>query len=207
MEHDGTELATAVKDPLRCQNMALRIEGDQLDLFFPMLQRGVTVQAEVGRPLKDLLCTQFGIPEEYVTGRITTIFLDNRPVDDLDRSLIHEGSRVTLSAAMPGLVGATMRRSGFYAALRQGISHAEKGDDLTSGQGTVRLKLFNLLLPELAPLILARGILLEKEDLDRLLKELKSTSRLGVASSYFCGRDECGGILVKVIVREPDQKK
>jgi hypothetical protein len=167
-----------------------------------MLQRGVTVQAEVGRSLGELLCAQLGIPEQYVAGRITTIFLDNRPVDDLDRSLIHQGSRVTLSAAMPGLVGATMRRSGFYASLRQGITHAEKEGDLGAGQGTVRLKLFNLLLPELAPLLLARGILLERDELNRLLKELDHVSRFGVASSYLCRRDDCGGILVTVSIKE-----
>jgi len=202
MEHEITEPATAQSGPLRCQNVALRITRAQLELFFPLLQRGVVVQAAVGCPLKELLCTQFGIPEEYVAGRITTIFLDNRPVDDLERSLIREGSRVTLSAAMPGLVGATMRRSGFYATLRQGITHAEKEGDLKAGQGTVRLKLFNLLLPELAPLVLARGILLQRDELDALLKELEAASRMGVASSYLCGREDCGGILVTVSIRE-----
>ena len=202
MEREVTEPAKTQGVPLRCQNVALRITRDQLDAFFPMLQRGVTVQAEVGCPLRELLCTQFGIPEEYVAGQITTIFLDNRPVDDLEGSLIHEGSRVTLSAAMPGLVGATMRRSGFYAALRQGITHAEQGGEVRAGQGTVRLKLFNLLLPELAPLILARGILLERDELDGLLKALEAASRMGVASSYLCGREECGGILVTVSIRE-----
>jgi hypothetical protein len=202
MEHENTDPTRIESIPLRCKNVTLRIARDQLDVFFPMLQRGVAVQAEIGRSLRDLLCAQFGIPEQYVTGRITTIFLDNRPVDDLDGSLIHEGSRVTLSAAMPGLVGATMRRSGFYATLRQGISHAEKGDDRRVGQGTVSLKLFNLLLPELASLILARGILLERDELDGLLKELDASSRLGIASSYDCEREVCGGILVKVSLRE-----
>jgi len=202
MEHEVTEPAAPERDPLRCQNVALRITRDQLEVFFPMLQRGVTVQAAVGCPLGELLCAQLGIPQEYVAGRITTIFLDNRPVDDLERSLIHEGSRVTLSAAMPGLVGATMRRSGYYATLRQGITHAEKGGAVREGQGTVRLKLFNLLLPELAPVILARGILLARDELDALLKELDPTSRFGVASSYFCRRDDCGGILVMVNIKQ-----
>ena len=202
MEHEVTEPAATQSVPLRCQNVALRITRDQLDAFFPMLQRGVTVQAAVGCPLRELLCDQFGIPEEYVAGRITTIFLDNRPVDDLEGSLIHEGSRVTLSAAMPGLVGATMRRSGFYAALRQGITHTEEGGDRKGGQGTIRLKLFNLLLPELAPLILARGILLQRDELDKLLKDLEAASRMGVASSYLCGREDCGGILVTVGIRD-----
>jgi hypothetical protein len=202
MEHAGTELATTGTPPLRCENVAIRVRRDQLGAFFPMLQRGVTVQAEVACPLRELLCGQFGIPQEYLAGRVTTIFLDNRPVDDLDGSLIHEGSRVTLSAAMPGLVGATMRRSGFYATLRKGITHVEKGGDLRAGQGTVRLKLFNLLLPELAPLVLARGILVKRDELNTLLEDLEASSRMDVASSYLCERDDCGGILLKVSIRE-----
>jgi hypothetical protein len=177
------------------------VKKDQLSTFFPLLQRGVTVQAIVGCSLRELLTGQFGIPADYVTGRITTIFLDNSPVDDLDAT-IREGARVTLSAAMPGLVGAVMRRSGFYAALRQGITHAESAGQAEAASGTVRLKLFNLLLPELAPLILARGVLLERSELDGLRGELSATSRMGIASSYPCERDACGGILLKVSFRD-----
>lgn len=177
------------------QPMTLRVGGDELSAFFPLLQRGVTIQAVVGCSLKELLCAQLGIPEDYVTGRITTIFLDNSPVDDLGCT-IREGARVTLSAAMPGLVGATMRRSGFYSALRQGITHAETAEELETGSGTVKLKLFNLLLPELAPLILARGILLEREELEGLLAKLSEPSCL--SSSYPCPREASGAILLTV---------
>ena len=151
--------------------LILTLKADRLNDFFPLLQQGVTVPAVVGCSLRSLLCDQFAIPADYVTGRITTIFLDNRPVDDLAGSMIHEGSRVTLSAAMPGLVGAVMRRSGFYAALRQGITHHEEsGGAVAAGRGTVRVKLFNLLLPELGPLILARGILVAETERAALLQ-------------------------------------
>lgn len=152
------------------KNLALTMIPDQLPTFFPLLQKGVTVPANVGCTLKSLLCDQFAIPTDYVTERITTIFLDNRPVDDLDRTIIQDGSRLTLSAAMPGLVGATMRRGGYYAALRQGISHVSDAGAAAGEGGMVRLKLFNLLLAELGPLVLARGLILEQEELAELLQ-------------------------------------
>ena len=201
MEHQDTELAAPAKIPLHPEQVAIEIAPERLESFFPMLQRGVTVPAKLGSPLRELLCGQFGIPAQYVEGRITTIFLDNHPVDDLDRSLIREGARVTLSAAMPGLVGATMRRSGFYAALRQGISHAEAAGDVGSGAGSVRLKLFNLLLPELAPLILARGILVPEEDLERLLRDLDPAPPNPFPAPEPCRREPCGSILLRVSVR------
>ena len=195
---EGTDLAATGNTPAGCQTVALTVSREQLSVFFPLLQRGVEVLAEVGRPLKELLCEQFGIDEEYVTGRITTIFLDNHPVDDLDRSLIHEGSRVTLSAAMPGLVGATMRRSGFYAAFRQGISHAEEGGDLKAGQGMVKLKLFNLLLPELGPLILGRGVYLPPGQIELLRHRLQESSNDIAAAPAGVG-DDSRRMLLKVI--------
>ncbi|NVN99101.1 MAG: hypothetical protein HXX17_07220 [Geobacteraceae bacterium] len=153
-------------------SISLSLPAEQLSVFFPILQSGVTVPATVGCTLKSLLCDQFAIPAEYVTDRVTTIFLDNRPVDDLVRTLIHDGSRLTLSAAMPGLVGATLRRGGFYAALRQGISHVTENGAASGENGTIRLKLFNLLLAELGPLVLARGLILEKSELAELLTRL-----------------------------------
>jgi hypothetical protein len=154
------------------ETVALQLVADQLNVFFPLLQKGVTVPAIVGCTLKSLLCDQFSIPADYVTERITTIFIDNHPVDDLDRTIVQDGSRVTLSAAMPGLVGATMRRGGFYAALRQGISHVAGCGPKAGEGGTVRVKLFNLLMAELGPLVLARGLILEHDELDELLTNL-----------------------------------
>jgi hypothetical protein len=165
------------------ETLPLHLAAGQLNTFFPLLQKGVTVPATVGCTLKSLLCDQFAIPADYVTDRITTIFIDNRPVDDLERTIIQDGSRVTLSAAMPGLVGATMRRGGFYAALRQGISHVVNSEGAAGESGTVRIKLFNLLLAELAPLFLARGLILEQAELADLLKELPAVVEDSPAST------------------------
>jgi len=159
------------------ESLALRVPPGQLDAFFPLFQRGVTVPALVGCSLKSLLCDQFGIPADYVAGRILTIFCDNQPVDDLDRTIIRHGSRIALSAAMPGLVGASMRRGGPLAGMRRGISHGEDSGATVSGSGTVLVKLFNLLLEELGPLILSRGLLLERDDLDDLLRRLSPTGK------------------------------
>lgn len=169
MTHIPPDMSPAVSE---MERITIQLAASQLGAFFPLLQQGVTLPVTVGCSLRSLLCDQLGIPGEYVTGRITTLFIDNSPVDDLERTIVHDGSRVTLSAAMPGLVGATMRRGGFYAALRRGISHVAEEATQTNSGGTVRLKLFNLLLAELGPLILARGIILDRTALIDLLKHL-----------------------------------
>ena len=201
MHREATESARAERIPTHCEAVSLRVGGAELSAFFPLLQRGVKVRAQVGNSLRQLLCEQFHIPQEYVTGRITTIFLDNSPLDDLDTT-IREGARVTLSGAMPGLVGAMMRRSGFYAALRQGITHAATNGELKGGDGTIRLKLFNLLLPELAPLVLARGIVLQREELEKVLGDLSEATRMWITSSFPGELNADAGILLTVTFTE-----
>ena len=102
---------------MKLESLEINFAANQLNQFFPLLQRGVIIPAIVGGSLKSFLVDQLKIPDDYVTDRITTIFFNNCPVDELERTFIQDGSRVTLSAAMPGLVGATMRRGGFYAAV------------------------------------------------------------------------------------------
>jgi hypothetical protein len=133
--------------------------------FFPILQQGFRVTARVGCTLRKLLCEQFALESDYVTDRITTIFLNGRATDDLDTAIIRDGSTLALSAAMPGLVGATMRRGGYYAAMRSGITHIADQGGGENGIGSVRIKLFNMLLPELGPDFLRRGVVVDGTDM------------------------------------------
>ena len=141
------------------------MKSDRLGEFFPILQQGFGVAARVGCTLGTLLSRQWGLSPDYVARRITTIFLDGRPIDDVNRAVIREGSVIALSGAMPGLVGATMRRGGYYAAMRGGITYQETATDVPDRIATVRAKLFNLILPELGPDFLRRGMLLGQSEL------------------------------------------
>jgi hypothetical protein len=129
-----------------------------------LLQRGVWCRASTPVPLILFLTEQLGLGDDYVHDRIETIFLDGCVVDDLDRSVVHDGSTVTLSAAMPGLVGASLRRGGFYKAMRSEISwSARSADDrpVAATPGLVRVKLFNSILREAGPRLLRRGVLVD----------------------------------------------
>jgi len=137
--------------------------------FSPLLQQGFTVRARVGFTIRELLCDQFGIRPDYLSGRITTIFLNSRAIDDPAMSRVAAGATLALSAAMPGLVGATMRCGGYYAAMRSDISHHDFASDDAHEDGEIRVKLFNLLMAELGPGFLLRGILMPAGDLADLL--------------------------------------
>jgi len=104
--------------------------------------------------------------------RIQTLFLNGKAIDNPDTALFKEDSTLALSAAMPGLLGATLRKGGYYARMRNEISHQEQSQGITLHEGFILLKLFNLLPAEIGPAILERGIWLTGEELNKFLKEL-----------------------------------
>lgn len=153
--------------PAQYVAMALKREG--LSPFLPLLQSGVRVICRPGVTLEELLVGQWGIEAEYVSRRITTLFLNSRAVDSVAASVVQGGATVALSGAMPGLVGATMRAGGFYAAMRGAMTYRDDGVNLGSDVAWVKVKLFNLLLSELGPGFLSRGIILTGAELAALI--------------------------------------
>jgi len=99
------------------------------------------VNIQTGCSVKELICNQLGIAEDYLEKRIQTIFLNAKAVDDLDSTIVSDDSTLALSGAMPGLVGVTMRRGGFYASLRNQISHDKNLSVSHRGDGQIRIKL------------------------------------------------------------------
>ena len=116
------------------------------------------VKVQVDCTIKTLLCQQLGLDPEYLETRIQTIFLDGRPVDDINAATVKDGSTLALSAAMPGLVGATLRRGSYYASMRSQISYRETALSKSPHQGIILLRLFNLILKELGPIFLEKGV-------------------------------------------------
>ncbi|MBW2283189.1 MAG: hypothetical protein JRF65_01165, partial [Deltaproteobacteria bacterium] len=126
----------------------LKLDSSQLYIFSPLLQRGVDIFAQVGVSITQFLCGRIGASPEYVAKRIQTIFLNNKPVDDEDAAILSDGDILALSASMPGVLGATMRKGGFFSPLRYQISHIPDDKAPPVAEGTVTVKLFNTILKE-----------------------------------------------------------
>jgi hypothetical protein len=150
-------------------HIILEIEKDLHSRFAPVFSKGVEVKACLNVSIRELICGQLGIEESYLENRIQTIFLDGKPVDDYNAAIIRDGSMLALSAAMPGLVGAIMRRGGHFAAMRREITHAGQKSAACDPEGTVTIKLFNLTVREIGPLLLKYGIQLSSGDLRHVL--------------------------------------
>jgi hypothetical protein len=137
--------------------------------FKALLQRGVGIPDGTGVSVREFLQETLGIDSEYIEEKLQTVFLNGQPVDDFDRAIVRPGAVLALSGAMPGLAGATMRRGGFYARMREGITHA--GTDTACGggeKGVVVVKLFNRPLADLAEVLAAHPLLAPADALDGL---------------------------------------
>jgi len=131
--------------------------------FSSILQAGFKVNVHTGVSIKDLLCNQFDIDPDYVEDRIHTAFLNGKPVDDFSTAIIESGATLALSAAMPGLVGATFRKGGYLAAFRGTITHRRADTVALDRTDVMFVKLFNLLAKEIGATFLKGGVMVDSD--------------------------------------------
>ena len=166
----------------------LRVDRNIISRFYRILEKGFRIEVAVGCTVRDLLCRQMGIDEEYVSERIQTIFMDGKTVDDLDSAIVGEGTSLAMSAAMPGLIGATLRRGSYYAAMRGEISHHPRDTPHTMKKGRVAIKLFNMLTRELGDMFFKRGVWILYADLIGLIEHENEAFKAGCRDVVINGK-------------------
>ncbi|MBA4373863.1 MAG: hypothetical protein C0402_13515 [Thermodesulfovibrio sp.] len=144
--------------------LAFVMDGPCIQHFALLLQQGVTISSRIGCSIGTFLREELGATAGTIE-KIQSIILDGKPVDDIESAIVKDGSVLALSAAMPGLVGATLRRGGSYSSFRSAITYHETGEKYSSGEGFVCIKLFNLLMAELGPEILQKGVIISSAGL------------------------------------------
>lgn len=150
-------------------NLQFQIDASGISRFYPLIEKGYWTDVIRGTTIFDFLVKDLGLSAEYVETRIQTIFLNHKPIDDIAAVTLSENDRIAFSAAMPGLLGATMRKAGAYSAMRESIS--QKTDIRDSGQissGTrtnvrIFVKFFNLIVKDIGADVLKKGICLTGE--------------------------------------------
>jgi hypothetical protein len=181
-------LSTKKSGDIPAVNLSLLVRPELLTIFSQLAERGFMVNIQTGCSVKELICNQLGIAEDYLEKRIQTIFLNAKAIDDLDSTIVTDDSTLALSGAMPGLVGVTMRRGGFYASLRSQISHEKNLSASHRGDGQIVIKLFNLVLKELGPGILQQGIRTKAKNLQDLLNRHLNELKTGCISGELDGK-------------------
>lgn len=153
------------------QLVRLDVEAPLISRFLKLIEHGFELKVKTGLSVRELLCGQLDVSDDYLDNRIQTIFLDGKAVDDADAAWVHEGSRLALSAAMPGLVGATFRKGGRYASFRSSISYSKTKTAGVRGEGKITLKLFNMVARELGPEFLRKGVIIEGNTFQNFVRD------------------------------------
>lgn len=143
-------------------SLYIKLPISEVGRLTTIFNAGMGIVTHAGIPLMALLCDQLGIDRDYVEHRIQTIFVNGRAVDNENKVILSANAVVALSAAMPGLVGATFRKHGLLASFRKDISHtASEAVQIDRRTTTITLKLFNLVAKELGADILRQQVLVK----------------------------------------------
>jgi hypothetical protein len=166
-------------DDTSADRLSLVVNAKLVPLFFQLLGHGFRVNVQTGTSVKELLCNQLGIHEDYLAQRIQTIFLNFKVVDDVNSAIVDRDATLALSGAMPGLVGAILRSGGFYAPMRSQISHEKDTPTSQLINGQITLKLWNLVVKELGPTFLEQGIWIQGEEIRSLIERNSDALKAG----------------------------
>jgi len=147
------------------------MDAGQSRKVFLILQRGVILKTRTGCSIYDFLAEALKVPPETIEQKIQTVFLNGKTIDDLSSALLRDGSTLSLSGALPGLMGATLRRGGYYASMRQSITFKEEAPFQNMTEGVITLKVFNLLLPEIGQLVFSKGFWIKGRELQPFLND------------------------------------
>jgi len=169
--------------------LCMVVRDDLVPLFSRLLSQGVVIFIQAGSSIKELLCGQLGIQEEYLDERIKTIFLNSKAVDDVDSTIVESESTLALSGPMPGLAGATFRRGGFFSGMRSQISYDKSRSSTPKNAGKICLKLFNLVVKELGPTFLERGVWLKRKQIQDFISENADQLANGCISAKLDSQD------------------
>ena len=168
--------------------LSLLVDNHLVPLFFQLLGHGFKVKVQTGQSVKGTLCNQLGIHEDYLAQRIKTIFLNAKVVDDVDSAIVPKDATMALSGAMPGLVGAIMRSGGFYAPMRRQISHNKNMAASDPETAQVTLKLWNLVVKELGPTFLERGVRIDGAEMRSFFERHLETLKTGCKAVELDGK-------------------
>jgi hypothetical protein len=168
-------------------HLSLQVSPKLIPLLFQLLGQGFSVNIHSGVTVKDLLCKQLGIHEDYLAQRIQTIFLNAKVVDDVNTAIVAEGATLALSGAMPGLAGAILRSGGYYAAMRNQLSYVESDPSPQAQSAKITLKLMNLVAKEIGPVFLQQGIRIEGQTLREFVEHRTDDLKAGCTACELDG--------------------
>lgn len=128
-----------------------------------VLQSGFFRSTAEGESILSFLMSIEGFSEKYIVDEVQTIFFNGDALDDMEATIIGEKAVIALSAAMPGLAGAILRKGSPVGALKKSRTNSS---GVSGGSYVdVQVKLFNTVALDRGPELFTRGIRLKTIEL------------------------------------------
>lgn len=168
-------------------HITFQVSNSDRLFFATLLQTGADYHAEQGQSLGVFITSLPGFSWQYIEHSVQTIFLDGMPADDIKvKTFTKAHHTLALSAAMPGLVGAILKRNSLHVSLRTTTIDESVAD--VGAPSTIRVKIFNSIAQERGPQLLLDGALFPTE---RLYKTFSiRQALLDKAKSISCNNSE-----------------
>lgn len=145
--------------------LCVDVSRERMPALYPLLQQGFVLENRGDYTVKMFLSEVLHLSPDYIENRIQTVFLNGKVVDDLDSAVPADRAVLALSAAMPGLAGAVLRRNTPYGAFRPSITSRQNATLMTTSTGILFVKLFNLIARDLGPGLFERGLIFDSESI------------------------------------------
>jgi hypothetical protein len=143
--------------------LSCRVTQKNLARLVIVLQSGFYLEARDGDVFLDFLVSLPGFTREYIANDVGTVFLNGDAIDDMEIPLSGKSATIALSAAMPGLCGAILKKGSPHAALRKKVVVSKTA--VTGQPMHIRIKLFNTIALERGPELFKTGVELHSADL------------------------------------------
>lgn len=141
----------------------LSCPDDILLRLVTVLQSGFFRSTAEGESILSFLMSIEGFSEKYIVDEVQTIFFNGDALDDMEATITGEKAVIALSAAMPGLAGAILRKGSPVGALKKSRTDAS---EISGGSYVdVQVKLFNTVALDRGPELFTHGIRLKTIEL------------------------------------------
>lgn len=183
MEKTGNTSAERIRD--RPIVVHMKWEADRFSAFFPLLHRGVLLKARQGCSVRSILANQLKMTDDSIRSTIAAVFLDGRPVTEINSVTVKEQSTLAITAFLtePFLLGAFPHWDG-YQRLQSEDTRGTIEPDESSGEIYFRLKLYNIVAKDFGHVILQSGLWLDPVELHDFFASRPESFWMGFKSAY-----------------------
>lgn len=182
--------------PVRILSVILNVDLEGAQELLSLLQEGFLCETDREQSLSAFLREKLGLGNRGDLGGIDRVFLDEKPVCDIEKTTLAEGSVLTVFCSPPEEAGSSRPWQFSPIPMKEEPSRTgETGSPGLRATGLLRLKLCGSLPRNSGILILQKGVLIEGDRVDAFFSGRQKNFFLGMKRLRISGEEQDPGSL------------